>query len=114
MRLKNRNIIFITITLLALLVIVEVLAYLLLDFSILKNYNYPFFNRELSGYSLYKNSSGFEYENSIKRHEEETNPIINKFGFISGEELKYEKILRSLGFLFWAVGSLWQWAIGAI
>lgn len=91
MRLKNRNIIFITITLLALLVIVEVLAYLLLDFSILKNYNYPFFNRELSGYSLYKNSSGFEYENSIKRHEEETNPIINKFGFISGEELKYEK-----------------------
>lgn len=91
MKLKSRNIIFIAITLLALFVIVEMSAYLLLNFSILKNYTYPYFNRELSGYSLYKNSSGFEYENSIKRHEEETNPIINKFGFISGEELKYEK-----------------------
>lgn len=67
------------------------MSFLIVHYSILSNYKYPFFNREISAFYAYRNTNGFEYKNSIKKYESEPNAIINSYGFIYKSELNVKK-----------------------
>lgn len=72
------------------LLIIEVTSSLLLKYnSSLKN-SKPYFNREISGYYVFKNSSGYKYF-TIKANPNEKDVVIDENGFVSEKKISIKK-----------------------
>jgi len=72
------------------LLLIEATSYFILEFNNTLKINEPFFNRQISGICVYKNSPGYKY-NTIKCAGSEQDVEIDKYGFVSLAEPQLEK-----------------------
>lgn len=86
----KKKVLIISIITILCLILIEIISSLILRYNKDLQIQTPVFNRQISGFYIYKNSDGFKHS-TIKQNPKESDVVINEFGFIYNKEISKEK-----------------------